>query len=160
MHRAVFPQRHQIDLRLGLRRSAVATARLRSGLDVGKTLVYLTYGVAFGHVSDHGCAYGGQYSYYCVADYDGYGNYYSWLGSGTSVGWVVGAGLARALTDNLSVKIEALYVDLGDQDLCNGSNSLYGCTNAEYTIHPTAHNDVYIARVGLDWKFSNGLFGH
>jgi hypothetical protein len=39
------------------------------------------------------------------------------------------------LTDNLSIKIEALYVDLGDRDLCNGSNSLYGCTNAEYTIH-------------------------
>jgi outer membrane immunogenic protein len=138
----------------------LATARLRAGLDVGKTLVYLTYGVAWGHVSDSGCYYGGQYSYYCVPNAFGDGNYYSWSGSGTRVGWVVGAGIARALTDNLSFKIEALYVDLGDQKLCDGSNSYYGCGNgSSYILNDTAHNSIYIARAGLDWKFY-GLPGY
>jgi outer membrane immunogenic protein len=138
----------------------LATVRLRSGLDVGKTLVYLTYGVAFGHVSDSWCYYGSAgYTYYCNPSYSSYGNYYVPSGSATKVGWVVGAGLARALTDNWSVKIEALYVDLGDHTLCDGSTSTYGCNNATYITRPTAHDSAYIARVGVDYKFDWGNMG-
>jgi outer membrane immunogenic protein len=138
----------------------LATLRLRGGLDVGKTLLYLTYGVAWAHVSDSWCAYGSQYYYeYCTPNAFGEGTYYNASGSSTRVGWVVGAGIARALTDNLSFKIEALYVDLGDHDLCNVGSSYYGCTNAEYIIHSTAHDSLYIARAGLDWKFF-GLPGY
>jgi outer membrane immunogenic protein len=134
----------------------LATVRLRGGIDVGKTLVYLTYGVAWGHVSDSYCYYGSQYySSYCGPAYTAlYGNYYNWSGSGTRVGWVVGAGIARALTDNLIFKIEALYVDLGDQSLCDNGNGYASCSNASsYNFNGTAHNSVYIARAGLDWKF-------
>jgi outer membrane immunogenic protein len=127
----------------------LATVRLRGGIDVGKTLVYLTYGVAWGHVSDSYCYYGSQYySSYCGPAYTApYGNYYNWSGSGTRVGWVVGAGIARALTDNLIFKIEALYVDLGDQSLCDNGNGYASCSNASsYNFNGTAHNSVYIAR--------------
>ena len=89
-----------------------------------------------------------------------YGNEYQWAGSGTRVGWVVGAGIARALTDNLSFKIEALYADLGDQDMCDYGNSYASCTGGStYVLKYTAHNSVYIARAGLDWKFY-GLPGY
>jgi hypothetical protein len=55
------------------------------------------------------------------------------------------------LTDNLSFKVEALYVDLGDQKLFDNSNSYAGCGSAGYyNFNPNAHNSVYIARAGLD----------
>ena len=134
----------------------LATVRLRSGLTVGKTLLYLTYGAAFGHDSANWCSYGSSSSYsnYCVPNYQGNGIYYSSSGSATKIGWVVGAGFARALTDNLSVKFEALYADLGNHDLCDGGSSYANCTGGTSdTFHNTIHNSVYIARAGLDWKF-------
>jgi outer membrane immunogenic protein len=78
--------------------------------------------------------------------------YYEFSGSANKWGWVVGVGLERAISANWTAKIEALYVDLGENDV--GGNCYY-CTY--YGPEPT-HNSIYIARVGLNYKFWGGNY--
>jgi outer membrane immunogenic protein len=112
-------------------------------------MIYLTYGAALAHVTSDYCEYG---AYYGGCAYDA--NYYQWSGSATRWGWVVGIGLERAITANWTAKIEALYADLGDFNTCQNYPG-YGCT-----YYPTQiHNSVYIARVGLNYKFDWGFTG-
>jgi len=128
----------------------LSTFRLRTGITAGKTLFYVTYGAALGHTSSTSCYYG---AYYGGCSYDS--DVYSFQGSATKLGWVVGVGLERAIMDSKwTAKVEALYVDLGDYTLCSMS-SLYGC-NGYYGTPYSVHNAVYIARVGLNYKFYSG----
>jgi outer membrane immunogenic protein len=94
----------------------LATVRGRVGFAFDKALVYGTGGVAFGEVDyDNG------------VDSD----------KKTQVGYAVGAGLEYGLTQNLSVKGEYLYVDLGDED--------FGGENVSF--------DAHTVKGGINYRF-------
>jgi outer membrane immunogenic protein len=129
----------------------LATARLRAGIAVGKTQFFLSYGVAGGHTKTTEClsgfAVGG-----CSAGFGPLG-LVGWSGSATRIGYALGAGIERALDNNWSAKVEALYVDLGEYNLCYIGPG--GCGFAANSVH----NSIYIARVGVNYKFYSGPSG-
>ena len=101
------------------------TVRARAGLAFDRVMPYVTAGVAFGR---------GTVS-------DTTGNVVT-SQSNTHVGWTIGAGLEAAATDNITIKAELLYVDLGTQ---------------LYTTLPGGSTDVTqrfgVIRAGVNYKF-------
>ncbi|MGQ4273297.1 outer membrane protein [Terrihabitans sp. B22-R8] len=84
----------------------LATVRGRVGFAFDKVLVYGTGGLAFGEVEyDNGVDSGAE----------------------TQLGWTAGGGVEVGLSQNLSVKGEYLYVDLGEED--------YGAETVEFNAH-------------------------
>lgn len=100
------------------------TGRLRAGMAIGNTLPYLTGGVAVGEAE-------------AIAP-----SVPTTQSDDTLVGWTVGAGLEHAFNQNLSVKAEVLYVDLGKLEIPT-SCSTQCFTDVDFTT----------ARVGLNWHF-------
>src|ERR1041384_3197850 len=82
----------------------LASFRGRMGLAVQDTLVYLTGGVALGHIK-------AQNFFSDQSVFLPYGAV-----NKTKVGWVVGGGLEHRFNRNWSLKAEALYYDLGHTD--------------------------------------------
>lgn len=113
------------------------TTRIRAGWAAGSTLAYVTGGVAYGDVS----ARGTQFS----------GGLFSGSASQTKVGWAVGAGAEYALANNLSLKAEYLYVDLGGV-----RGSVIGLTPPPFPpfvgAFSTGSFGMQITRVGLNWR--------
>jgi len=79
-------------------------------------------------------------------------------GNGDDWGYVVGGGVEFAFTNNLSAKIEGLYVDMGDTRGFGTANPIVGVTNTGAAI--TANNfdgrtgtDFAIIRGGLNFRF-------
>lgn len=111
------------------------TVRARLGFAFDRALIYATGGFAYG---------GGQ---------NGNGTYYNgaFIGNGDSTltGWTVGGGVEYAFTDNLTAKIEGLYVNLGS----NGNNSNFVWNNA-YSGNNSDDTEFGVVRVGLNYKFS------
>jgi outer membrane immunogenic protein len=84
----------------------LATVRGRIGYSFDRILLYGTGGVAFGEL-----------------EYDNGTD----TGSETSVGWAAGAGVEFGMTENVSLKGEYLYVDLGEQD--------FGAETVDFDAH-------------------------
>ncbi len=61
-------------------------------------------------------------------------------------GWTAGAGLEVAITDNLTAKVEYLFVDL--------SNSTFSCTVCGGGAPSTVKFDTSLVRAGLNFKFN------
>lgn len=101
------------------------TVRARAGIAFDRTLPYVTGGLAYGHVKG-----------YIEGD-----SLYS--NSETRAGWTVGAGVEHAFTDNISVKAEYLYVDLGKINIENFGPFGQGYADAKFST----------VRVGLNYKF-------
>jgi outer membrane immunogenic protein len=99
-----------------------------------------------------GVAYGGGSSYFNV--YDSYYNAY-WNGSpsSTRVGWTVGAGVEYAVTNNITIGAEYLYVDLGSNNITTSGNA----AAATYfpNVYATAKIDynASIFRALVNYKF-------
>ena len=90
---------------------------------------------------------------------------------GNDVGWTAGGGIEFALTDNLTAKIEGLYVAFGGDRNRNGccldGGALVGVVGVTNTGAPVVANqlgvrvddrrrsdDIGLVRVGLNWKFN------
>ena len=56
-------------------------------------------------------------------------------------GYAIGAGIEKALSENVTAKIEALYVDLNKAEV----------RRSNYTF--TSDDQFAVVRVGLNWKF-------
>ena len=110
----------------------LATLRGRVGVAFDRFLVYGTGGFAF---TDSGAnwdeASGAQ-----------------WELDETRVGFAVGGGVEYALTDNWTIKAEALYVDFGDDD-ADIENNEGGMEDYTMSVDTTGA----IARVGVNYKF-------
>ncbi|WP_373301697.1 outer membrane protein, partial [Camelimonas fluminis] len=77
--------------------------------------------------------------------------YYSGNGDNTATGWTVGGGLEYAFTDNITAKIEGLYVSLD-----RGNSDVYvpGAALASlYYSGGQKNNEFGVVRVGLNYKF-------
>ncbi len=114
----------------------LGTARGRVGYAWDRFLVYATGGFAYGEVS----------SEVNIAVPNGGGLAVS--GTPLRTGWTVGAGFEYAITNNLTIKTEYLYVNLGTNSaLYNGV--ILGDINANVNQKTTAN----IVRAGLNYKF-------
>jgi opacity protein-like surface antigen len=118
------------------------TSRLRAGWASGAALAYLTGGVAYGEVSASGTQIAG--------------GLFTGSAAQTKVGWAAGAGAEYALTNNLSLKAEYLYVDFGGV-----SGPAFGLVPPPFPpfvgAFSTGTFGTHITRAGLNWRF--GGFG-
>ncbi len=101
-----------------------------------RLLLYVTGGLAYGHVSSSTNLSIPSFSI-------------SASSSEMQVGWAVGTGGEYALTNNWSVKLEYLYIDLGSMSYPVGSAFAVPASTVTTTIN-TAQN---VIRVGLNYKF-------
>jgi outer membrane immunogenic protein len=105
------------------------TVRARLGVAIDRALVYATGGFAYGGGDNGGC-YAGTAFVGC--------------GDDTSNGYTLGGGVEFAVTNNLTVKVEGLYVNLD-----RGGNDAYIQTGTNN------QNDLEfgVVRAGLNFKF-------
>jgi outer membrane immunogenic protein len=126
----------------------LATIRGRLGVTFDRTLLYVTGGAAFGEVktTDTFCAFG------CLPLFLP-GAFSSVSASTTRVGWTAGVGLEHAITNNWSLKLEYLYVDLG-----SFSTSIPPCPlclgvpiASDVTVNHRYSDNI--VRVGINYRF-------
>jgi len=121
------------------------TARGRVGylLD-DSVMVYATGGLAFGDVtSSMGLT---------VACCDSVASK-----SDVQVGYTVGGGVEAATSNNVSVKLEYLYVDLGSQDIFSQEIPTIGILTRNVTACGRCDIAFHTVRVGVNWHFDTPL---
>lgn len=116
----------------------LGTARVRAGVAIDRLFLYGTGGLAFGQVKNSAAIYafnGGPLAYWGSKN-------------DTRMGWTLGAGAEYAITNNLTVKGEYLYYNLGKKTIAvNPTNAVGANFGAKFK------NDGHIVRAGLNWKF-------
>jgi outer membrane immunogenic protein len=118
------------------------TVRARLGYTVDRALIYVTGGWAYGTVKTSGSFE------FCSIDgcqFDAISRKLN-----LSSGWVIGAGLEYALTQNLSLKGEYLYVDLGGKRL-HANVYDFGKSGGAARINTNAK--LHVVRAGLNYRF-------
>lgn len=109
--------------------SWLATARARAGVAFGRTLVYTTGGLAVGGVENSW----GNITATAIAYSD------------TRVGWTAGGGIEHFLSNpHITIKAEALYVDLGRKTVTSTSAT-------DYTSR--FKNTAVVGRLGVNLKW-------
>ena len=103
-----------------------------------------------------GAAYGGGNGY--LNAFDNLAGL-AWHGapSSTRVGWTIGAGAEYAITDNITLKAEYLYVDLGSSTFSTPAAAFPVASNlaAFNGLYATGkiNYDASIFRAGVNYKF-------
>ncbi len=122
----------------------LGTVRGRIGLAFDRVMVYGTGGLAYGDVSNRVSLTftpppggGAAFTYAGTTNND----------DDLAVGYTVGGGVEFAITNNLTIKGEYLYYDLGRQ------NVLLTGPNPANTVTYRINNDGHIARAGINFKF-------
>jgi outer membrane immunogenic protein len=125
----------------------LATVRARFGYAWDRSLLYATGGVAIGRIESSVAATDTNTGNGLVTQFSG-------SGATTRVGWTLGAGVAHAFTDRVSVKLEYLYFDLGNVGY--GVNRVAGVAPASIPSVWSASSSLTgnIVRVGVDVKFN------
>lgn len=109
------------------------TLRGRIGLADGRTLYYLTGGLAYADVDFAEAAFGG-------------GNVIGVGGDKTMLGYTVGGGIEHALSQNLSLKLEYQYLDFGKETFAG--TDINGDSYAS-----KVDVDMHTVRAGVNYKF-------
>ncbi len=122
------------------------TVRGRAGILLDESfLFYGTGGLAYGHVTNSiGYAIGFCPGRFCIAD--------SESGSEVRIGYTLGAGVEAKVDENINVKLEYLYVDLGSGEFFSGR---IGRTD----IGASSDVSFHVARAGLNINFDSPLLG-
>jgi len=116
-----------------------------------RSFLYVTGGLAYGHLNTEFSASVPPFSAVSLTD------------SKTKAGWIIGAGLERALDRNWTLRAEYLYMDLGTVASASGSTSTQFSSPAGPqcdTIVLDAKGDVHasftdqIFRIGLSYRFA------
>ena len=122
------------------------TVRARAGIAIDRALIYVTGGFAYGGGGNNNNYYGYGFANTAL----NYG-YYSGNGDNTATGWTVGGGLEYAFTDNITARIEGLYVSLD-----RGNSDVYVPGAALARLYYSGGQKNYefgVVRVGLNYKF-------
>jgi len=111
-----------------------------------RSLLYLTGGLAYGHLSADFSASAPPFGAVAISD------------SSTRAGWVAGGGWEWALSGNWMLRAEYLYMDLGSMQTKLGSTSAQVAlvdAVAPRTTTATVHTDFtdQVFRVGVSYKF-------
>ncbi len=123
----------------------LGTARARIGFVATPDYHLMVYGTG-------GLAYGGGNGYLNVFDnVDGL----AWHGapSSTRLGWTIGAGVEYAITDNITLKAEYLYYDLGSNNVVTAPNLAASVFFPGVYAAAKYNYDGSIVRVGANFKF-------
>jgi outer membrane immunogenic protein len=102
------------------------TVRARVGYAFDRFLPYVTGGFAYGQVKNKVT-----------------GPFVSFSDDNTQYGWTIGAGLEYAFTNNLTAKLEYLYVDLDKESF----------TIPGATLNTNIETKFSVVRAGLNYKF-------
>jgi outer membrane immunogenic protein len=116
-----------------------STLRGRLGIATNDMLVYVTGGLAIGSV-DYSATY-------LITQNNAYAHVNS---SDTRVGYVLGAGMERALRSNWSLKLEYQYLNFGDQKAQGALFFADGHASGE-TVTTRFDTDIHTVRVGLNY---------
>ena len=116
----------------------LATFRLRGGVAVDRALFFVTAGLAGGEVTN---------SFGIGLPVIAYNK--TWTRSDTEWGAVVGAGMEYALTNNISLKAEYLYYNLGNSTIHASDPAVFGPEFIDYKFK----NDGNIVRGGVNVRF-------
>jgi outer membrane immunogenic protein len=114
-----------------------------------RMMVYGTGGLAYGNVDNRTSA-----SFSAVVP--GVGvvtSPYAGSRSETQIGYTIGAGVEYALTDNVTLKGEYLYTDLGRTSTTVGYAGLGAAVPGD-TFTTRNGTEFSVARAGLNWKFN------
>jgi outer membrane immunogenic protein len=115
----------------------IATLRPRLGFAAGRTLLYVTGGLAVADV------------HFTDSLTDTTGDTGAASASAVKAGWVGGGGAEYALSSGWSLRVEYLYTDLGS---LSASNIVTGCAPDCAQTHDI-HLTGSIVRVGVDYRF-------
>ena len=108
------------------------TVRARAGFAFDRALIYATGGFAYGDI--------GAGSSVVV---DANGNVFAGSSNNTNTGWTLGGGVEYAFTNNLTAKVEGLYVNLDTEN--DNFGAFANNTETEFGV----------VRAGLNYKFSS-----
>jgi outer membrane immunogenic protein len=133
------------------------TARARLGyLPADRLLTYATGGFAYGRI-DHSGSYvnngatfpftGGPITVTCIAG----APCYAGSSASTATGWTLGAGFEYALSNNLTVKAEYLYVSLGATSM-RETAILSVPSPASFNLN-YGNSNFNVARVGFNYRY-------
>jgi outer membrane immunogenic protein len=120
------------------------TVRARAGIAFDRTLVYATGGWAFGGGDDNSC--GGVFAAGVVGCGD----------DDTRSGWALGGGVEYAFTNNLTLGVEGLYVNLergNNNGLFVGTTAAGAAVFAPVAFRSSDDDDFGLVRAKLNWKF-------
>src|SRR4051794_961869 len=151
------------------------TARVRVGYAFDRVLVYATGGIAFTDGGNNNRGFGGftNGAQLPAAFYVSPGAALtgSFVGNGGGIfksnsndtGWVLGAGVEYAWTNNLTVKLEGLWIGTDNNNNNNFfGNGIVGVSNTGAAIRGNTGGfggnndaDIFIARVGINYKFGS-----
>jgi outer membrane immunogenic protein len=110
------------------------TVRARAGFAFDRALIYATGGFAYGDIGTSSGAFVGPN-----------GTVFAGSSNSTNTGWVLGGGVEYAFTNNLTAKLEGLYVNLDSNNDNNFNGFVANNNNAEFGV----------VRAGLNYKFSS-----
>ncbi len=123
----------------------LGTTRGRVGFVVTPDNRLMIYGTG-------GVAYGGGNSQFSVYD-NTTGSLFSGNPSSTRVGWVIGGGVEYAITNNVTIKGEYLYADLGSSNLTSSGNALAVTNFPGVSVSAKYDYNASIFRAGVNYKF-------
>ena len=105
-------------------------------------MIYATGGVAYGGGSSSFTAFDAQ-------------NFFYWAGapSNSRVGWTVGGGVEYAITNNITIKGEYLYYDLGSTSFTSSPQGLSSIVFPSLVATTKYTFDGSIVRAGVNYKF-------
>lgn len=137
--RSVWSKQHDLEL------DYFGTARVRLGYAAQSVLPYITGGLAWGKTS-------GDLAVTYIPPAGVGGTSYASTDE-NHVGWTIGAGVEYAISSNLSIKAEYLYVDLGDEDYLFKGETYTGLPFDTDSFASDLTFDV--VRVGLNYKLGD-----
>jgi outer membrane immunogenic protein len=123
----------------------LGTTRGRLGFVVtpdNRLMIYATGGVA----------YGGGSSNFSVRD-NTTGSIFSGSPSSTRVGWTIGGGAEYAITNNITIKGEYLYADLGSSEFSTTGNAFAAANFPGVVASGKISYNASIFRAGVNYKF-------
>lgn len=109
---------------------ALGSVRARLGYAFDRALIYATAGLAYGHVDS--------------TAYNAFAGVNTLKVSDWRTGWVAGAGIEYAITNNWTARAEGLYYDLGE-------NKRQWDSDAVYVIG--VETTALVARIGVNYRF-------
>jgi len=124
----------------------LGTVRGRLGYAFDRVLVYGTGGLAYGKVKTSGTFLNGSGAPANAGLVGFSGSKSEW-----EVGYAVGGGVEFAVTDNVTIKGEYLYYDLGNSKLSVNRTAVAPAGQAGY--NSKFENDGHLVRAGLNYKF-------
>lgn len=133
----------------------ISTARIRVGYQSGSLLPYLTGGFAFGNATNSLSGYAAGYQL-TISSGSPSTTILNSLGSGSNsrllTGWAAGAGVEYAILQNLSLKTEYLFTQLGSLPQNNLAISFpYPNNNLGFSVGSAGPLGFHQIRVGLNY---------